>query len=115
MISGIVLLEAFIEEPGVLYALLHHAVAWDERMTARKTASFGKAYNYSQMEYPFQPFLPELEHINKKIEATLGFTPNNCLINFYPDGRSKMGFHSDQTDMLEAGTGIAIVSLGEQR
>ena len=26
-----------------------------------------------------------------------------------------MGYHSDQTDILEAGTGIAIVSLGETR
>jgi alkylated DNA repair dioxygenase AlkB len=26
-----------------------------------------------------------------------------------------MGFHSDQTDILEAGTGIAIVSLGATR
>jgi len=67
------------------------------------------------MEYPFRPFQPELDQINKKIEVTLAFVPNNCLINFYPNGKSSIGFHSDQTDILEAGTGVAIISLGETR
>jgi alkylated DNA repair dioxygenase AlkB len=115
MISGVTFIDKFVEDPQVLYARLEQAVQWDERMIARKTASYGKAYNYSQMEYPFQKFLPELNQLNEKIGETLGFEPNNCLINFYPDGKSKMGFHSDQTDILEAGTGIAIVSLGETR
>lgn len=84
-------------------------------MTARKTASFGKAYNYSQIEYPYQEFLPELEVINKKLKTVIGFEPNNSLINYYLDGKSKMGYHSDQTDILATGTGIAIVSVGETR
>jgi len=84
-------------------------------MTARKTASFGKAYNYSQIKYPYQEFLPELEIINKKLKTVIGFEPNNCLINYYLDGTSKMGYHSDQTDILSKGTGITIVSVGETR
>jgi len=70
-------------------------------MVARKTASYGKAYNYSQIEYPFQPLLHALEQLTDGIEQTIGFLPNNCLINYYPDGKSKMGFHSDQVDILE--------------
>lgn len=115
MIPGITFIEAFVTDPQPLYAHLERTIEWDQRMVARKTASYGRAYNYSQMEYPFQPFLPELSQLNEEIGATLGFVPDNCLINFYPDGRSKMGYHSDQTDILEAGTGIAIVSLGETR
>lgn len=84
-------------------------------MGARKTASYGKAYNYSQMAYPFQEFLPVLSDINKRLSLIIGFTPNNCLINYYPDGKSKMGYHADQTDILQEGTGIAIVSIGETR
>jgi len=38
-----------------------------QRMAARKTASFGQAYNYSQMAYPYQEFLPELEAINVQL------------------------------------------------
>ncbi len=113
--NGVNFLLAFIQDPEKLFSTLRDNVLWDERMHARKTASFGVAYNYSQMSYPFQAFTPELEAVIARINTTLGFTPNNCLINYYLDGRSKMGFHADQTDILEPGTGIAILSVGETR
>eukprot|EP01034_Spumella_vulgaris_P012070 gene12070-15355_t len=56
-----------------------------------------------------------LEAICRSIGEVLGFVPNNCLLNDYVDGSSSMGYHSDQTEDLEAGTGIAIVSLGSAR
>ncbi len=113
--DGILHIENFIDDPNTLFDLLTVTVKWDERMTARKTASFGKAYNYSQIQYPYQEFLPEIEFINNKLKPVIGFKPNNCLINYYLDGKAKMGYHSDQTDILEVGTGIAIISLGETR
>ena len=113
--DGILYMENFIADPAALFSFLTSNVVWDERMTARKTASYGVAYNYSQMSYPFQPFLPKLSAIVKKLESTLGFEPNNCLINYYLDGRAKMGYHSDQTDILYPGTGVAIISVGETR
>jgi len=84
-------------------------------MQSRKTASFGEAYNYSQIEYPYQPFPKEIESVIDLIEVNLGFRPNNCLINYYPNGKSTMGWHSDRTDILEEGTGVAIVSIGDTR
>ena len=113
--DGITYIEGFLDNPEELYEFLTSSVKWDDRMSARKTASFGKAYNYSQIEYPYQDFLPELEQIIDKIKGAVGFKPNNCLINYYLDGKSKMGYHSDQTDILEPDTGIAIVSLGATR
>lgn len=113
--NGITYIEHFIENPTELYDLLTMNVKWDERMTARKTASFGKAYNYSQIDYPYQEFPPELETIIRLLKPVIGFEANNCLINYYVDGKSKMGYHSDQIDILVANTGIAIVSIGEQR
>jgi alkylated DNA repair dioxygenase AlkB len=113
--NGIVYIDNFINEPTALFEHLVTKVIWDERMAARKTASFGKSYNYSQIYYPFQDFLPELEILKLKIQDQLHFTPNNCLINYYNDGKSKMGYHSDQTDILTANTGIAIISLGAER
>jgi alkylated DNA repair dioxygenase AlkB len=50
-----------------------------------------------------------------QLAPIIGFIPNNCLLNYYVDGKSKMGYHSDQTDILEPNTGIAIVSIGEAR
>jgi alkylated DNA repair dioxygenase AlkB len=113
--NGILHIPHFIDNPDALFHFLIENVEWDERMHARKTASYGHAYNYSQMHYPYKPFLPELDELGKRLEPVIGFVPNNCLINYYMDGKSKMGFHSDQTDILETGTGVAILSVGEAR
>jgi len=113
--KGIILVEHFIDNPAELIDQLNASVIWDERMGSRKTASYGKAYNYSQINYPFQPFLPVLDQLVQQLIPVIGFEPNNCLINYYADGNSKMGYHSDQTDILVANTGVAIVSLGETR
>lgn len=113
--NGIIYIEDFIDNPDLLYNTLEKEVLWDERMKSRKTASFGVAYNYSQISYPFQNFHPSLLAIIDKIDKEFKFKPNNCLINFYNDGNSTMGYHSDQTDILSDNTGIAIVSIGDNR
>lgn len=113
--DGITYIENFINNPEALFDYLSANVNWDERMSARKTASYGKAYNYSQMAYPYQDFLPGLQAIISQLKPVIGFEANNCLINYYADGNAKMGYHSDQTDILEPGTGIAIVSVGATR
>jgi len=113
--EGITYIESLIENPGDLFIYLNQNVKWDESMQSRKTASFGEAYNYSQIEYPYQPFPKEIESVIDLIEVNLGFRPNNCLINYYPNGKSTMGWHSDRTDILEEGTGVAIVSIGDTR
>lgn len=113
--EGITFIEDYIENPIPLFNDLRENVVWDERMSARKTASYGKAYNYSQIRYPYQEIPSAIEAIMQKIEKTMHFKPNNCLINFYENGQSKMGFHSDQTDILVENTGIVIISLGATR
>jgi len=105
----------FLPNADTLFTQLKNEVIWDERMRARKTASFGVAYDYSQIAYA-PTIIPDfLQIICKAIEGELGFLPNNCLLNFYTNGNSSMGFHSDSTDDLAAGSGVAIISLGSQR
>jgi len=115
IVEGITFISGFLQEPQALYEVLERSVDWDERMQSRKTASYGAAYNYSQISYPYRTMLPELEALCTHIETALGFRPNNCLINFYPDGASKMGFHSDQAELLAPHTGVVIISLGDTR
>lgn len=115
MIQGVDYYDNFYTEDKILFDNLLKNVNWDERMKNRKTASFGVAYNYSQIHYPYQKMLPALMRICKQIEQQIGFLPNNCLINLYLDGKSKMGYHSDQTDILAPNTGVAILSLGLTR
>ncbi|MGC5700790.1 alpha-ketoglutarate-dependent dioxygenase AlkB [Pseudomonas sp. NFXW11] len=105
----------FINHPQHLFEHLKQSVLWDERMRARKTASFGAPYDYSQISYPAVPMPEALEQLCEPIERLLGFRPNNCLLNYYPDGQSSMGFHSDDNQQLVAGTGVVIVSLGHPR
>ncbi len=114
-IAGITHLPDFIPYSETLFALLKHRIHWDTRMQARKTASYGVAYNYSQISYPYQRFLTELHEVMDILEASLGYRPNNCLVNYYENGSSTMGWHADQTDILEPGTGVAIISLGASR
>lgn len=113
--EGLVHIDRFLTNHKSLFEVILHNSNWDDRMTSRRTASFGRPYNYSQIAYPFQEFTPEIKDISNSIEALLGFKPNNCLINYYENGHSSMGFHSDQTEILEENTGVVIVSLGETR
>jgi len=105
----------FLSAPAALFSKLDNEVIWDERMRARKTASFGVAYDYSQISYAPTAMPDFFQIICQDLENELGFLPNNCLLNFYTDGNSSMGFHSDSTDELAAGSGVAIISLGSLR
>ncbi|MCD6069463.1 MAG: 2OG-Fe(II) oxygenase superfamily protein [Bacteroidetes bacterium] len=113
--NGILYIEDFVKDSLSLFEGLKTNVDWDERMSARKTASFGVAYNYSQISYPNKEMPEAIADLALQLEGTLHFLPNNCLINYYLDGQSKMGYHSDQTDILIENTGIAIISLGATR
>lgn len=113
--EGIIYRESFLDNHRLLFEAIKNDTVWNERMTNRKTASLGVPYNYSQMKYPFQEFTQEMVKIIDSIEEFLGFRANNCLINYYVNGNSRMGFHSDQTNILEENTGVVIISLGETR
>lgn len=105
----------FLADSQNLYKTLAAEVVWDERIRARKTASFGEPYNYSGMVYETLPMHPLLVPLADRLELRLGFRPNNCLLNCYESGDSTMGFHSDSEEGIAPGTGVAIVSLGAER
>ena len=111
----LILEEEFVSRSQELFDALANGTAWDERMRARKTASFGQSYNYSGIAYDAVPLPDLLLPLVEQLAVLLGFRPNNCLLNFYESGEATMGFHSDATDELAPGTGVAIVSLGAER
>ena len=112
---SIKIIDSFIDNSDVLFNVLSVGIQWDERMKARKTASFGVSYNYSGISYPKMEMHKELIPLCHLIEKEVGFYPNNCLLNYYLDGDSTMGYHSDSTDELQGDTGVAIISLGSER
>ncbi|QJW95297.1 alpha-ketoglutarate-dependent dioxygenase AlkB family protein [Frigoriglobus tundricola] len=113
--GSIRLLTDYLPNDRALYDHLAGSVIWDTRIRARKSMSFGLPYNYSGFEWPAAPFPDAVVPVRDRVAAEVGFEPNNCLANFYPDGTASMGFHSDSTAELEPGTGIAVVSLGAER
>ena len=115
IMEGIKYIENFIGNDLEMFNYVVLNTKWDESMKSRKTASYGASYNYSQITYPKIEFTSEIEMIKNSIVPFVGFCPNNCLINYYIDANSKMGYHSDQIDILDNLTGVVIVSLGDER
>jgi hypothetical protein len=109
------LVPGFIADPGPLFDWVVQQTPWDHRIKARLTASFGRPYNYAGLDYPEAAMPEPLVHVCRRLEPEVGFQPDNCLLNFYPDGHSKMGYHADDVSELVPGTGVAIVSLGGAR
>jgi alkylated DNA repair dioxygenase AlkB len=111
----IILEPEFYSEHALLFDQLMRVVKWDESMRARKTASCGKPYNYSQMSYTPTELFPCLQTVRDLLVDKFAVPFNNCLLNLYETGENSMGYHADETDNLMPGSGVAIVSLGGER
>jgi alkylated DNA repair dioxygenase AlkB len=98
-----------------LFTELLGTVDWDTRIKARLTASYGAPYDYSQLTYARRAMHPALVPVLAAVRTTVGFEPDNCLLNYYADGEASMGFHADAREDLVPGTGVVILSLGSPR
>ena len=105
----------FVHDDDGLFALALETLDWDSRFASRRTASCGIAYNYSGIAYPDKPVPDFIAMLFRDVARVVGHSVNNCLANYYPDGRSSMGFHSDSGDRIVFGTTTSIVSLGAPR
>lgn len=112
---SVTIIQNFYGEHEKLFTILAGTIEWDDRMAARRTASFGKPYNYSQIDYRESPIPAYFDPLLERLHDQLGIAFNNCLLNYYETGNNSMGFHSDDTSGLMDGTGVAIVSLGSVR
>lgn len=114
MIDDVIYIDDFVDDTD-LFGLIRDTSNWDRSMSSRLTTSFGVPYNYSGIDYVVNDIPNYLIDIVDRINDVIGFTPNNCLINYYLDGNSRMGYHSDRTDILSTNTGVVIISLGSTR
>jgi alkylated DNA repair dioxygenase AlkB len=104
-----------IADADACFARLADDIAWDDRMRARRTASFGQPYNYSGQVYAAAPMPPLVAAIERQAAALAGHPFDNCLLNRYETGDNTMGFHHDSYDGLVETSWIAIGSLGAAR
>lgn len=115
LLAGIRLIPDFYADHFHLFETLIGQIDWDESIKSRKTASFGIPYNYSNMAYDVQEIPEILVPVLATVNTELGYVSNNCLINYYHENESSMGFHEDNVEYLAANTGVCIVSLGNER
>ena len=105
----------FLPEQETLFRALIGSVEWDQRMRARKTASFGVPYRDAGIDYDAEPFPDAIAELLDRVATQLGWDPNHCLLDYYPQRRSATGMHVEPVEHLDPDTGIAIVSLGAPR
>ncbi len=90
-----------------------------KRHTPRRLTSYqgeeGMTYRYSGKTRPANPWTPHILAIKTEVEKITNQKYNFALINYYPDGKSKLGWHSDDERDLVSGSIIASVSFGAKR
>ena len=94
-----------IPNPERWYAYLTRRLTWQRRRDTRHSSEFGAPKPLPDF---FEPLLDPLE-------AMLGYRPNHCLINCYPDGGHSIGFHRDQVTHMRADSGVTLISFGAVR
>ncbi len=115
------------KEAKVYFAVLKDQIPWEkERLKIagkgiqmqRMVAWFGdKNYHYSYSGTIKIALLwtHELLKLKTLAENICDEKYNSCLLNYYPDGNSGMGWHSDGEDSIVENSSIASLSLGAER
>jgi len=102
----------FLTDHAALFARWVADVEWDQCMRGRKSAAFGVPFG----EAPLSDTFPsDLEGLAARVTARLGWVPNSCLLDYYPQRRSSKGMGTEPVDRLEPDTAIAVVSVGAPR
>ena len=107
--------EGWLSDHESLFHLMRDSLTWNTQFQSRSTVSFGVSYTKQNGLTSRRPFPDYLHRIARQIESDFGFTPNNCLANYYPTGAHYISFHSDQDMEMKVHSGVAIVSLGTTR
>lgn len=104
-----------ISDHNQYFKYLVDTVDWNSQFKSRQTITFGESYNYRSGTRKSRRMPSFLDPFLSAVEQNLGFLPNNCLVNYYPDGDHYISFHSDQDLEMKDNTGVAIISLGAVR
>lgn len=82
----------------------------------RLQAWFGpQSYTYSGVTLKAKSVPPILRHLLTECQQQVEAQFNSVLVNYYRDGKDKMGWHSDDEAELGGGPLIASLSLGATR
>ncbi len=105
----------FVDDQAALFRQLVAEMPWAECTRGLKTAVFGVPFADGAPSSTVAPLPSALQVVADAVAQRVGWQPNRCRLNYYPQRRSALGMHEDPTEGLEAGTGVAIVSVGATR
>ena len=116
---GITYINEFLPEHACWYEKLTASITWNCEYKSRKTALFGVSYHHGADKNSKEKRIRQLPRIFapicQSISTAFRYQPNNCLVNYYPDGNHYISFHSDQDTEMQNKTGVTIISLGAVR
>lgn len=113
-------------QESLYYSLLNN-IDWQQEVIKiwgktqypkRRTCVYGDkdtTYRYSGSTRDSNPWFKELEAVKECIENITGDKFNFVLCNYYMDGESSIGYHSDDEKDLIKNSTIASLSLGTSR
>lgn len=76
---------------------------------------YGHEYSYYHSHHPEKEIPIWLHDVKNNVEHLCGQEFNGILLNFYPDQKSNISWHSDNEDCLGKNPTIVSLSLGETR
>lgn len=124
MNSPIIYTEALFSEAGCdsAFERLVRDVKWEHRDAPRKEAFFndlGTSYTYGsgngiRTYYP-QEYVDIVKDIKFHVEQSTGIVFEACFCNYYDGPKDHLGWHADDSDMIDHSKPIAVVSFGSER
>ena len=121
--SPITLTENYIADPELAFDILMNDLDWERRSDAPRYEcwmnDFNAPYTYGRFAgertYQPKPWNMLALKIRDRLLETTGVKYEGCFLNRYDNGQDHLGWHADDSPMIDATRPIAIVSLGAMR
>jgi alkylated DNA repair dioxygenase AlkB len=85
------------------------------RMMAYVAEKGVNVYRYANLSFPAQSWSDLLLAVKGEVEKGTGVKYNSVLLNYYPNGKAQIGWHSDKEESLGENPVIACINLGATR
>ena len=123
MIENIIYRENYIASPENAYQTLLEEIAWLSVQARRKEAFMAKEHTeYKYIDgvptapiYISTPYHSVVESIQTRINQEFSCNMDLCFLNYYADQHQALGWHSDNSPVINQEEPIVVISLGEVR
>lgn len=118
--STFLLISNFIDEPQLLFQDVLLNTDWGintihGRTVLRQIQHYGHSYTYSGITHPQQDIPEYLNNVLLLVNDITCENFNSILVNYFPNEKASIGWHSDNEKELGSNPNIASISLGATR